>query len=315
MRVPVRTWLVLASAVAMLLVASSAVAQVEDQLDNYSATNGEGYMQPLADGIGAGLNGGIWRGAYVPKEGFYIALEIPLVATFFSDDQRTFSYTPTDGDNTPTGEASLTVPTVVGDTEGGIIPTTMPPEIAYAPGFDINSFALAVPQIRIGAFQGTEAVIRYIAVEAGDTEFGSSSLVGVGARHSISQWMGPDFPVDISAGFFWQSFQLGEDLIDATALTYGVQFGKRFPSGFAMIEPYATISYDTFEMDVTYDYETEDREIETIDIAMESEAGMRFALGLKAQVGFVDVNGEYSFGEQSGFALGLGFAFKSVPEY
>jgi hypothetical protein len=313
MRAPIRTWFVLAFVAGMLLAASYVSAQVEDQLDNYSATNGEGYMQPLADGIGAGLNGGIWRGAYVPKQGFYIALEFPLVATFFSDDQRTFKYTPTAGDNTPIEDAW--VPTVVGDTEGGTIPTTMPPEIVYAPGFDINSFALAVPQIRIGAFRGTEAVIRYISVDVGDTEFGSSSLIGFGARHCVSQWMGEDFPVDISAGFFYQSFKLGDDLIDATALTYGVQVGKRLPQGFAVLEPYATISYDTFEMDVTYDYENDDQEAETIELAMESEAAMKFALGLRAEVGFVNLNGEYSFGEQSGFALGLGIAFGTLQEH
>jgi len=315
MRVPIRTWIALACAAAMLLVASSAAAQIEDQLDDYAAANGEGYLQPLADGIGGDLNSGIWRGAYVPKEGFYIALEIPLVATFFDDDQRTFTFTPDPDGNQPIDGASLLVPTVVGDTEGGTIPTTVPPELVYAPGFDINSFALAVPQIRIGAYQGTEAVIRYIAIEAGDTELGNMSLVGLGARHSISQWMDPEFPVDISAGFFWQKFQLGEDLIDAQAMTFGVQFGKRFPQGVAIIEPYAALSYDTFKMDVSYDFEDDGRTTEVIDLEMESEAGMKFTLGLKAQVGFVDLNGEYNFGTQSGFALGIGFAFRHLPEY
>ena len=123
-----------------------------------------------------------------------------------------------------------------------MIPTTTPPGIAYAPGFDINSFALAVPQVRIGAYKGTEAVIRYIALDVGDVELGSVSLIGVGGRHSISQCMDPDFPVDIAAGLFWQKFTLGDELIDATAMTFGVQAGKRFPSGFAVIEPYCALS-------------------------------------------------------------------------
>ena len=314
MHVPIRSWSVLACAIAVLIMASTAAAQVEDQVSEYAAANGEGYLQPLADAIGADLNGGIWHTAYVPTEGFYIGLETRLLATFFNDEQKTFAYTPGLGDNEPVDGADLYVPTVVGPTEGGTIPTGIPPEIAYVPGFELNSFALAVPQIRIGSFKGTEAIFRYIALDVGDVELGNISLIGVGGRHSISQWMAPDFPVDIAAGFFWQKFELGEDLIDAQATTFGLQVGKRFPSGFAIIEPYGSISYNTFKMDVAYDFGDEDREIETIKLEMESDAAVRVTLGLHAQVGFMDLNGEYSFGDMNGFALGLGFAFRHLPE-
>lgn len=297
MQVPIRSWSVSACAVAMLIVASSAAAQVEDQLNGYTKANAEGYLQPLADALGADLNGGIWHTAHIPESGFYISLETHLVAVFFSDEHRTFTY---DG-------TSVEVPTVVGEPEGGVIL----PDIAYAPGFDINSFALAAPQIRIGAFKGTEALFRYIALDVGDTEFGSIDFIGVGGRHSISQWMGPTFPVDVAAGFFWQKFTLGDDLIDAQATTFGVQVGKRFSFGFAAIEPYACISYDTFKMDVTYEFEDGILENETINLEMESDGAVRMTLGLHAQAAFLDVNGEYSFGNLNGFALGVGINFGS----
>ena len=291
----------------MLIVASIATAQVEDQLSEYAEANGEGYLQPLADALGSDLNGGLWHTAYIPEEGFYISLETRLVAAFFDDDQRTFTYTPGPSDPEPDEGASLEVPTVIGDTEGGVIP----PDIAYAPGFDINSFALAAPQVRIGAFKGTEALFRYVTLDIDDSDFGSMSLVGVGGRHSISQWMGPDFPVDLAAGFFWQSFQLGDDLIDAQAMTFGVQVGKRISSGFATIEPYGCISYDTLKMDVTYELEDGDLEDETINLDMESDGAVRVTLGLHAQAAFLDLSGEYSFGNMNGFALGVGVNFGS----
>ena len=297
MHVPIRSWSVLACAVAILIVASTAIAQVEDQLSDYTAANAEGYLQPLADALGADLNGGIWHTAYIPQEGFYLSFETRLVATFFSDEQRTFTY---DG-------TSVDVPTVVGDAQGG----TISPGADYAPGFDINSFALAVPQLRIGAFKGTEALFRYIALDVGDTEFGSLSLVGVGGRHSISQWMDPGFPVDIAAGFFWQKFTLGDDLIDMQAMTFGVQASKRISSGFALIEPYGCISYDTSKMDVTYEFEGGTAEDETINLEMESDGGVRLTLGLHAQAAFLDLSGEYSFGNMNGFALGVGVNFGS----
>jgi hypothetical protein len=196
----------------------------------------------------------------------------------------------------------------VGATEGGVIDVDGAPDEEYVPGFDINSFAIATPQIRIGGFKGTEFIIRYIALDVGDVELGNMSLLGLGARHSISQYFDPEFPVDIAAGFMWQNFKLGEELIDAQAMTFGVQGSKRFPAGFAIIEPYVGVGYDMASMDVTYDFEGDDG-AEPISLEMESDAAMRFTLGLHLQAAVVDLNAEYNIAGQNGFALGLGFAF------
>lgn len=310
MHVPIRSWTVLVCAAAMLVIASSAVAQIEDQVSEYAEANGEGYLQPLADAIGADLNGGLWYSAYIPEEGFYVNIEARLLNVYFDDEHRTFTYTPMEGEDPVAGE-SLEVPTVVGAPMGGAIPTEGLDQIMYPPGFDINSFAIAVPQIRIGAVKGTEAIIRYIAIDAGDTELGNISLVGVGARHSISQYMAPDFPVDLAAGFFWQSFKLGDELMDAQAMTFGVQASKQFAAGFAIVEPYGCVSYDTFKMDVSYVFNEDELDEETINLEMESDATARFTLGLHVKAAFLDLSGEYSFAAMNGFALGLGFAFGS----
>ena len=311
MRVPIRSLSVLACTVAVLLAASAATAQIEDQVGEYMDTNGEAYLQPLADAIGASLNGGIWHTAFIPEEGFYVSFETHLLAVYFDDDQRTFTYTPMPGDNEPIDTASLETPTVVGDPAGVVIETESLPYIATVPGFNMNSFALAVPQLRIGAYMGTEATIRYIAIDAGDTEIGNMKLMGFGARHSVTQWLGADFPVDIAAGFFWQNFELGEGLIDATAMTFGAMAGKEIQSGFAIIEPYFGLSYDTFKMDVSYDYEEDDQQTTAIDLEMESDASIRATIGLHVSAGFLDLNGEYNFGNMNGFAAGVGFKFQS----
>jgi len=310
MHVPIRSWSVLVCAAVMLVIATSAAGQIEDQINGYKGVNGEGYLQPLADAIGADLNGGLWHSAYIPQEGFYVNIETRLLNVYFDDEQRTFTFTLPEGQTAEQGE-SLSVPSVVGDTEGGVILVDGFPDAGYAPGFDINSFAVAVPQIRIGAVKGTEAVIRYIAFDAGDVELGNMSLLGLGARHSISQYMDPDFPVDIAAGFFWQSFKLGDELIDASAMTFGVHGSKRFPAGFAIIEPYAGLGFDMFSMDVSYVFDEDGPDEETIDLAMESDAAVRFTLGLHLQAAFLDLNAEYNIAAMNGFALGLGFTFGS----
>ena len=82
---------------------------------------------------------------------------------------------------------SLEVPTVVGETMGGVIGVEGAPDAAYVPGFDINSFAIATPQIRIGGFKGTEFIIRYIAFDAGDhvAVAGQGSVKGLKGRLTV----------------------------------------------------------------------------------------------------------------------------------
>jgi uncharacterized protein with beta-barrel porin domain len=107
--------------------------------------------------------------------------------------------------------------------------------------------------------------------------------------------------VDIAAGFMYQKFELGDDLIDATAFTFGVQASKRFPLGFVAIEPYAGLSYDYFQMDVTY----EDGDDEVIDLSFDSHGTAHLTTGLHAQAAFFSLYGEYNLADQSGFAFGI----------
>lgn len=304
MHVPTRSWTVLVCAAAMLGVVSSAGAQIEDQLSAYTGPNAEAYLMPLAEAIGGDLNSGLWHSAYIPEQGFYVQVETRLMAVYFGDDQKVFTPVAADG-FAPLGDLPE-VPTIAGDTHAVVVEGESSTSFAYPGGFDLNSFAVAVPQIRIGTAKGTEALIRYIAIDVGDAEIGNFSLLGLGLHHSISQYMAPDFPVDLAGGFFWQNFKLGDDLIDATALTFGVHASKRFPAGFAIIEPYVGVSYDTFTMDVSY---TTDDGDTPVDLSVETDPTARFTLGLHLQAAFLDLNGEYSFAGQNGFALGLGFGF------
>jgi hypothetical protein len=304
MHVRTRSWSVLVCAAAALAIASSAAAQIEDQLSAYTGPNAEAYLMPLAEAIGGDLNSGLWHSAYIPQEGFYVQVETRLMAVYFGDDQKVF--TPVAGEGfAPLGDLPE-VPTIAGDTEAVFVAGENSTSFAYPGGLDLNSFAVAVPQVRIGGFKGTEALVRYIAIDVGDAEIGNFSLLGLGLRHSISQYMAPDFPIDLAGGFFWQNFKLGDELIDATAMTFGVQASKRFPAGFALVEPYACVSYDTFTMDVSY---TTDNGDTPVDLSMETDPTARFTLGLHVQAAFLDLNGEYSFAGQNGFALGLGFVF------
>ncbi len=281
----------------VLLFAMPASAQIEDQLSRYTGDNATGYLQPLADAFGADLNDGLFHSGHVPLSGPHFKFEVRYMSVQFGDDDRTFKAT-TEGDFTPV--TTTDAPTIVGgdavevDGDAGTV-------FPFPGGFDLDAFALAVPQLRIGSVMGTEALIRYFAMDTGDVELGKVSLYGFGLRHNLSQYFGT-LPVDLAAGFFWQSFSVGEnsaedDLISTKALSIGVQASKSFP----ILEPYAGISIDKFSMDVAY----EGKDAGTIDLEFDSDTTIHLTLGLAAKLSILNIHGELNVAGQNSISLGV----------
>jgi hypothetical protein len=296
-----RSLAALGCVVLVLLASIPASAQIEDAISAYTGANAEGYLEPLARAIGADLNSALFHSAHIPEGGLHVSLEVGLMAVLFSDDDETFMAT-TEAGFSP--ETTVEAPTVVGPGGAIIVPGDGGTAFPFPGGFNLASLALAAPQLRIGSFRGTEAVIRYMAFDTGEVEIGNVDLQGYGLRHSISQYL-PGLPVDIAAGIMYQRFKLGEDLIDATAFSFGAQASMSVPLVFAVIEPYAGLSMDTFQMDVAYDDEDND----PVSVEFDSRSTAHLTLGLHAQVTVVSLYGEYNLAEQSGFAFGMGFGF------
>ena len=286
--------------VLLVCVAPPLAAQIEDQLSAYTGKNATGYLQPLVDAIGANLNSGIFRSASIPKIGVNIRLEVQVMGVIFSDDDKTFNAI-TERGFIPEQSYPL-APTVVGSTKAAYFYKGGGTAV-FPGGLDLHSLALAVPQLRIGAFYGTEAIFRYFSINAGDTDIGDIGLFGFGLRHSISQYLGPKLPVDLAAGFFWQKFTLGEDLISSNAFSVGVQASKRFAR---FLVPYSGLSYDTFSMDVSYKNEAEDLDI---DLNFDRMSTMRLTIGLLVNFPGLNVFGEYGIASQSSFSFGVAFGY------
>jgi len=123
-------------------------------------------------------------------------------------------------------------------------------------------------------------------------------------HHSISQYLAPDFPMDLAAGVFYQKLTVGDDLMDATAYSFGVQASRRYPAGFAIVEPYASLAVDMFSMDVSYMGESQ-----TVSFEYDTDTSVDFTVGLNLHASFLHLNGEYSISGQNTFAFGLGLGF------
>ncbi|MBN1164421.1 MAG: autotransporter domain-containing protein [Candidatus Krumholzibacteriota bacterium] len=289
--------------VALILLLSSPVfAQIEDQLSAYTGKNGTAYLQPLADALGCDLNDGLFHSAHIPGTGVHINFGIRVMGVIFGDEDKTFRAVTERGFTPP---QTVDAPTVVGPGKAVVVSGAGGTSFAFPGGFDLHSFAVAVPQLRVGAVRGTEAILRYFALDTGDAELGNFSLVGLGLRHSLSQYLN-QFPVDLAAGFFWQRFKLGDDLINANAFTMGVQASKRIGTGAARLEPYAGLSYDFFSMDVAYEAEISGSPVD-IDIDFESSKTAHLTLGLSANLAFLNIHGEYNIASMNSFCFGVSF--------
>jgi hypothetical protein len=296
-------------AIAILLVclAPPLSAQIEDQLSAYTGRNAKGYLQPLADAFGSDLNSGIFRTASIASIRPSLRLEVQVMAVLFGDDDRTFGAT-TERGFSP--EMRVSAPTVVGSEKAVIVDGDGGTSFAFPGGFNLSSFALAVPQLRAGGFFGTEVIIRYFGINAGDSELGNISLFGIGVHHSISQYLPPGLPVDLAAGLFWQRFKMGEnkkggDLISSNALSIGVQASRQFVN---VLVPYGGLSYDTHSMDLSYESDATGSTT-AINVDFDRTSTLHLTLGLMLKIPVLSVFGEYNIAGQNSFSFGLGLGF------
>lgn len=291
----------LAGCIMLMLAAAPAAAQIEDQLSAYTGDNATGYLQPLADALGASLNDGAFASAHIPRSAFRMGLEVRLMGVYFGDDDREFSAT-TEGGFLPA--TTVDAPTIVGDGEAVLVDGDGGAQFAFPGGLDLGSFAMVVPQLRVGGIMGSEALLRWASFEAGDSELGKIDLLGIGVRHSISQYM-PAPKFDLAAGFLWQRFNIGEnsngdDLIATNAFSIGAQASKRFGSVITA-EPFVGLSVDTFSMDVQYEHDNE----ELIDIEFEKTTNMHLTLGLGLNLKVLNLSAAYSIAGNNSFNLGM----------
>ena len=295
------------SAWLLLCLVLPAAAGIEDQLSAYTGDNATGYLQPIANALGASLNDGFFRSAYIPPSGLHVSLEVRAMGVMFSEDDETFAAVP-EGGFLP--DDAVDAPTIVGDGDAIIVEGDGGAQFAFPGGMEQHSFALAVPQLRISSVKGSELVIRYAAAEVGDgEEIGDISFWGFGLRHSISQYLREDFPADLALGFLYQSLSVGKsegsgDLISSTALTLGAQASKRYTKGFATFEPYAGIGIDSFKMDVTYDSDSGEDTTEN-ELDFERDTNFHLTLGVAFNLSIINLHADYSIAGQNSFSFGL----------
>ena len=278
--------------------ARSAGAQLADNLGALTGENSRKYLGPLPDALSGTMNAAIFTSGKVPTAGLEFSIGIKAMGVAFADEDRRF--TPTD----PPGFTSVPpiqqVPTVVGGTTA-VSQSGQGGATQYYPGgFDIGEFLFAAPQLTIGSLMGTRAVLRWASGSFGsDNLIDKVSLFGIGAQHSISQYM-PAAPVDLALGVFYQSFELNDSLLDTKAFHVDVTASRSFP----ILQPYAAIGFDTFKMDAAY----EDTGTGTsISVDFDRKTNVHLTAGVLARLAFATIHAEGNIAATNGLAVGLSF--------
>ncbi|MBN2367355.1 MAG: hypothetical protein JXL67_14400 [Calditrichaeota bacterium] len=277
---------------------SSSQAQLEDLITRYAGENGEEYVKPLITAFGANLNSGLYRSAHVPKIGLHFNIALNGMVAVFSDDQRTFTATTT-GYFYPLDEVETS--TVVGDPEGATVTSPSGAEYVFPGGYDMKSFMIAAPTITVGSIFGTEASLRYFKATLSE-DIGDLTLLGLGIRHSLSQYI-PLSPLDIAAGFFYHQFKIS-DIVKSNVTSIHAEVGKSFP----VINLYGGMAYETNKATLDYTFDTG---IETADVSLDvsGENKFRVILGVGFNFTLLHINLDYNIGQQqvlnAGLSIGL----------
>ena len=110
--------------------------------------------------------------------------------------------------------------------------------------------------------------------------------------------------MDLAGGFFWQSFNIGENqqgnsLLSSSAFTFGVQASRRF----VVIEPYAGLSIDRHSMDVAYTSTVANNDL-NIDLDFDATTTLHLTLGLSLNLTYFKAYIDYNVAGQSSLSFG-----------
>lgn len=278
----------------------SASAQLEDNLSAYDEGTVEGYLKPFQEAVGQALNSNFFSTAAIAQTGIHARFEIRAMSVFFKDDDDTFTAS-TGGDfATPPLEAEAS--TVVGPGTSTRVVAPNGTAYVFPGGFDVSSLTLAVPQVSISGFRGTELTVRWLSVSTGDSEIGDFSTFGIGGRHNVSQYL-VDFPVDVAGAIFYQTLGLENDLLDIKTFSIGIQGSKDF----GIIRPLGSISFDTVSMSTTY--ASTAGEEPDINVDLESEKSLHLSAGAHLGLGGIGVTLTGELGSRTGVSASLGGGF------
>lgn len=285
-------------AIVCALTGTVAIAQTEMEkaIQQYNAETVTGYIQPIADLFGADMHAGYYHNAWIPQSGFSLGFDIVAMGSLVQDAQKYYMA------STPAGfdPAVFKTATIFGGTGA----TVNYNGLSYKGSdgiFNTSIFPLIVPQLRIGSLYGSDLTVRFIKVpEIGDEKVPVITLWGLGARHSISQYI-PNAPLDIAVGVYYNSFTVG-DLMDFKGFATNIQASKSIK----ILILYGGVAYESSKLNLTFK-STDPTAPVAVDIDLDGANNFRFTAGVGLSLGILKIFADANFGTVTNYSAGIGF--------
>lgn len=281
------------------ILAGGASAQLEANLGAMTQENARKYLEALPEAFSGALNTAIFRTGDIPERGLSLRIGVEAVLVGFNDDDRTYRPTHPVGFMPLNPDEAAVAPTVIGDGASRSVPGQAGTTLYYPGGFDIGSLMIATPQLSFGYLLGTQAIVRFVAVDLGDADLGEIQLLGLGLQHSISRYL-DNLPVELAAGVFYQNFQVGKDLIKSNALHMNITGSRRF----GVLEPYVGLGVDSYSMDVEYRSDVDNADAD-IKLSFDSQSSLHFTLGASLNLPVVQLHVEFNQARSTALAAGI----------
>lgn len=177
----------------------------------------KGYLSPLANGFGSGINGGWYHTAKTHK---FLGFDIKVIAnaSFVPTSGETFTFNNADFTNIKIDDASkssVLVPTIFGSQKladrpllafsngGNAISISALPGSGLGEELGQNIVPSAMVQASLGLFKNTDLMVRFVPKQK-QKEFEFSTF-GIGVKHDIKQWIPfvKRLPFDLSVVAAW----------------------------------------------------------------------------------------------------------------
>ena len=289
----------LLGAMVLLTVGANAQSDLENVIKQQSPQIVTGYIQPLVDMFGANMNAGFYHSANIPVSGFSIGFDLIAMGSVVQDAQRKYFA------NTPAGfdPGTFETATIFGGKGTTVSDKTITGLQFRGSDGIINTsmFPLAVPQLRVGSLYGTEVVLRYAIIpKMKDTGLPVTNLWGIGANHSLSQYI-PNSPLDIAAGFFYDSFTMG-DIINYKGIAANLHASKSIK----ILILYGGVAWESSKMNLKYN--SSDTSVrEEVNLDLTGSNNFRFTMGVGVNLGIFKIFADANFGSVTHYSGGIGF--------
>lgn len=166
---------------------------------------------------------------------------------------------------------------------------------------ELPALPLAVPQLTVGTVYGTSVSFRYLPEIQINEDLGKFKYFGFGLQHNPGAWLPVPLPLNVSAGFFTQTMEVGK-IFKASSTMFGIFASKRFGPGALNIEPYGGFAFESSKIDISYDviFDTPSgRQPSTISYSLDGENSARFIIGTTLKLGIFGISVDYNIAKYS----------------